>query len=108
MKIIATNDVRAWYSEAADLAEFTRTIGYHTRETDEPGRTVDLPLHLQFAIEHKARACAGPVSPTVFDSIPFYSLCRGLFLPLSGLTPERAGQLFGIQVQAPTENLETL
>src|SRR5262249_54147132 len=44
----------------------------------------------------------------VFDSLPFYSLCRGLFLPLSGLSGERVGQLFGIVYTPPTEPLENL
>ncbi|MBI3408216.1 MAG: hypothetical protein HY040_07655 [Planctomycetes bacterium] len=108
MKILNTNDIRAWYAEAADLAEFTRGIGHHHREADELGRTVDLPMHLQFTIENLARGKPGPLSPRVFDSIPFYSLCRGLFLPLSGLSGERAGQIFGIVWQPAGEPLENL
>src|SRR5262249_55711996 len=108
MKVLNTNDVRAWYAEAADLAEFTRGIGYHHREANELGQFVDLPLHLQFTIEQLAHGKLGPLSPRVLDSISFYSLCRGLFLPLSGLSGERVGQIFGIVWQPSGEPLETL
>ena len=37
------------------------------------------------------------------DSIPFYSLCRGLFLPLSAMAPEKAAHLFGILVDPPPD-----
>lgn len=107
MKIVDTNDVFEWYVQASDLAEFTRTIGF--RESDEDwGPSLELPTHLEFTIERLARERTGPVPHSTFDSIPFYSLCRGLFLPLSGLSPERIGQLFGIQAAPFTEGLEKL
>jgi len=103
MKFVTLNDVRDWYDQATDLAEFTRTIGQHDREAEE-GRPHDLPYHLQLAIEGKANEFDGPVPMDAFDSLPFYSLCRGLFLPLSGLVPERIAQLFGIAV--PPANVD--
>src|SRR5689334_18465680 len=36
-------------------------------------------------------------------SIPFYSLCRGLFLPLSGMSVDKAGVLFGIVSDPPPD-----
>ena len=104
MKIIGTNDVAEWYREAADLAEFTRHIGGR----DDVDESLELPPHLAFAIEKLAQESDGPLSRSAFDSLPFYSLCRGLFLPLSGLSGERVGQLFGIVYQPPTETQEAL
>ena len=98
MKIVTFNNVRDWYDSSGDLAEFTRTIGLHDPES-ESDRQTDLPPHLQLAVECRAKELAGPVPLDAFDSLPFYSLCRGLFLPLSGLSPERIAQLFGILVQ---------
>ena len=46
--------------------------------------------------------------PDAFDCLPFYSLCKGLFLPLSGLTPERVAQLFGIKYTPPKPDHEGL
>src|SRR5262245_21153883 len=106
MKIIGTNDVKQWYRDAIDLAEFTRRIGCHAADDDEAAS--DLPLHLTFAIEELARQRDGAVPRTAFDSISFYSLCKGLFLPLSGLSGDRVGQLFGIVYQPANEPLETL
>ncbi|MCI0376040.1 MAG: hypothetical protein L0215_00390 [Gemmataceae bacterium] len=104
MKIITTNDVQDWYAQAMDLAEFTKTIGLPDRDRDDPGLAVALPFHLQFVIGKKAREERRGIPHNAFDSIPFYSLCRGLFLPLSGLPPERVAQLFGISIQPPTES----
>ncbi len=106
MKIIHTNDVAEWYREAANLAQFTRHLG--NREHDEREPALDLPLHLQFAIEQLAKEREGPVPRSAFDSISFFSLCKGLFLPLSGLSGERIGQLFGIVYQPPGEPIESL
>ncbi len=36
------------------------------------------------------------------DSIPLFSLFQGLFLPLSGLSSTKVGQLFGLKWQKPT------
>jgi DNA ligase 1 len=92
LKVVSTNDVRDWYMQAVDLAEFTRTIG-----GDLPDVRFDLPAHLQFTIAQLARERQGAdVGQDVFNSIPFYSLCKGLFLPLASLPPDRVVQLFGI------------
>ncbi len=107
MKIISLNDVRDWYDEAGDLAEFTRSIGRPDPEA-ESERQTDLPPHLQLAVECKARELAGPVPVDAFDSLPFYSLCRGFFLPLSGLSAERIAQVFGILVPPVTLDRGTL
>lgn len=100
MKLITTDDVRDWYLQARDLSSFTRSIGFVETDNDA-AHTLNLPLHLQFAIEELARQQQAPVEQNAFDSISFYSLCKGLFLPLSGMTPERAAQFFGIAL-APT------
>ena len=36
-------------------------------------------------------------------SIPFYSLCKGLLLPLSGMSIDKAGTLFGIVADPPPD-----
>ena len=106
MKIINTNDVAQWYREAADFAEFTRSLG--VRDPDDAEQYHHLPLHLEFAVENLAKEKAGPVSRDALNSISFYSLCKGLFLPLSGLSGERIGQLFGFIHQPNNEPMEAL
>jgi DNA ligase-1 len=107
MKIVSVDDVRNWYLEARDLAEFTRTIGRRSRDGNE-GPPADLPIHLEFAVEQKAEEAEGPVDVAAFDSIPFYSLCRGLFLPLCAMSSERCAQVFGVSWQPSSENIEAL
>jgi DNA ligase-1 len=107
MKIVNANDVREWYLQAADLAEFSRGIGRPDRD-DLMMRQVDLPLHLQVTIEARADELEGPVPVEALTSIPFFSLCKGIFLPLSGLAPERAAPLFGFIAAPATEDRATL
>src|SRR5262249_43240821 len=90
------------YLQAADLAEFSRSIGRAEREAIML-RQIDLPLHLQATIEALALESHSAVPPDAFTSISFYSLCKGLFLPISGLSTERIAQLFGIKVAPFTE-----
>lgn len=40
-------------------------------------------------------------APGSLDSLPFYSLCTGFFLPLMGIAPERIGGLFGLHAPRP-------
>ncbi|APR81194.1 ATP-dependent DNA ligase [Minicystis rosea] len=102
MRIIQTDDVRAWLSKAKDLGEMTRSIGPKRFEDEYLSRAIGLPLHLRLAVE-KIGAERGETPVTALDSIPFYSLCRGLFLPLSALAPERVAQLFGLRVEPPPD-----
>jgi DNA ligase-1 len=55
----------------------------------------NLPLHLRALVDWLSRQTGKSVAVDALDSIPFASLCRGLFLPLSGLRAERAAALFG-------------
>lgn len=100
MKIVTREDVRAWYLQAADLAEFSRGVGARTDDA-ALGPEVDLPLHLQLIAGKAAQTKAGPVTADDFASIPFFSLCHGLLLPLTGLSPERVAALFGIRWTPP-------
>jgi DNA ligase 1 len=77
------------------------TVGIGNHEIAAPTDDV-LPVHLRFAA--RARLEAGEeATDEAFASIPFYSLCRGLFLPLSGLYPERVASLFGLEAPPPPD-----
>lgn len=102
MRIIHTDDVREWLSRSPDLRELTRSIGEKRLDDAYLERALGLPLHLRFAVERLGKERM-EVPSKALDSIPFYSLCRGLFLPLSAMAPERAAQLFGIQVEPPPD-----
>jgi DNA ligase-1 len=104
MKVIQASDVRQWLSQTGRLTELTRTIGKHSLDDEYAELTLHLPHHLRFVIEKLSDERGGADIPAnEFDSISFFSLCKGLFLPLSYLTPERASQIFGMQVADPPD-----
>ena len=93
--------VRRRDDKDSTLGELFASIGENRLSDDYVERTLGLPLHLRFAIE--SRIDVGELDPDqraaeddVLASIPFYSLCKGLLLPLSMLHPERAAAIFGI------------
>jgi DNA ligase 1 len=88
--------------DGTPLRELFSSIG-QTRLSDEyVERTLGLPLHLRFAIEAKMDA-GEDVADDAFASLSFYSLCKGLFLPLSMLYPERTAAIFGIETPPPPD-----
>ena len=103
MKFIETADIQDAYSRASDLADFNQTIGAQQADPEWVETTYQMPPHLQFAITRLAEEAGGSLSADELDSIPFYSLCRGLFLPLSMLSPERVQFLFGLSVDTPPD-----
>ena len=109
MKVVQTEDVRAWLLGAGNLGELTRSIGQSHPSDEYLERAFGLPLHLRFTVE-KLSDEQGNVPVETLASIPFYSLCRAVFLPLSSMAPDKAAQLFGIRVDPPpdTEGREAL
>jgi len=102
VKVVQTDDVRAWLLGAGNLGELSGSIG-QSHPTDEYlERAFGLPLHLRFTIEKLAEE-RGSTPAETLASIPFYSLCRAIFLPLSSMAPEKAAQLFGLRVDPPPD-----
>ncbi len=104
MKIVQTEDVRAWLLASGNLGALTRSIGAAHPSDEYLERAFGLPLHLRFTVEKLADE-RGDVPSTILESISFYSLCRGVFLPLSSLSPDRAAQLFGLRVEPPPDTV---
>ena len=105
MKIVHTDDVRNWLISSNRLSDFTHSIGRRKADPDFVESALHLPFHLQFVVEQLSEEDE-EVAADAFDSIPFYSLCKGLFLPMSYLTAERASQLFGFQAEEPPQSAE--
>ncbi len=98
MKIIKSSDVRNWMGGPdSPLSEYTHSIGKKRPDIDYVESELGVPYHLVFAIKELVAEHGEPLARNAFDSIPFFSLCKGLLLPLSGLAPERTAQLFGFQ-----------
>ena len=97
MKIVTQVDVQDWYAAADDLASSLKSIGLQSDDLSLP----EMPYHLQVAIS--SLAVEDPLAKIPierFSSISFFSLCKGLFLPLSGLADQRASEIFGFGCQS--------
>lgn len=103
LNIVSDGDLRAWYAKASTLTAFTESLGRHEVDGEYLENTIGLPLHLRVVIQGLATEHGGAVPAGALDSIPFYSLCKGLFLPLSGLQPEKTAYLFGLASDAPPD-----
>jgi DNA ligase 1 len=105
VKVVRTDDVRAWLLEAGghgELAGMTRSIGQKRSSDEYLERAFGLPLHLRFALEKLSEERSG-LPANALDSIPFYSVCRAILLPLSAMSPEKAAQLFGLTIDPPPD-----
>ena len=112
MKIITKHDVPDWYAGPNDLASSLKSIGMQSEELSLP----EMPYHLQVAISVLAKADPSATVPIErFSSISFFSLCKRVFLPLSGLADQRATEIFGFacksrsiaSTRASTQLIET-
>jgi DNA ligase-1 len=102
MKIVGTDDVRSWFAGSGSLSEPLRAVGTGAVDADYLDTVLGIPPHLRVVVQ-RLTPPGGDLPAPALDSIPFYSLCRGLFLPLSGMTPERAGVIFGTAVEPPPD-----
>lgn len=97
MKFITNHEVQDWYMQSTDLAAGFKSIGLRSDEVTMSG----MPHHLQVAIRHRMQLDPEQNVPVdLFASISYFSLCKGLFLSLSGLSEHRATELFGFRSQA--------
>jgi DNA ligase-1 len=104
IKIVSNNDVQDWYASADDLAMSFKSIGLPSDDVLMP----DMPYHLQVALNSQRNQDPQAVIPLErFSSISFFSLCKGLFLPLSGLADQRATELFGFSCQSKSTSSST-
>ncbi len=103
LKHVTSDHVRDWYATASSLTVFARSLGQRWTSAEYLENAIGLPFHLRMVIQRLAEERGGDVPSTALDSIPFYSLCRGLFLPLAGLQPEKAAAIFGLQCEPPPD-----
>ncbi len=103
MKFVRSHDVVDWFRSARSLSEFGTGIGRRRLDEEYVADVLRIPRHLQFAVERMTEELdEGETLPAeAFDSIPFHSLCTGLFLPLASLAPVRTAQMFGTRTGPP-------
>lgn len=97
---VETDDVRGWLLHTGDVREVSRSIGAKRADDRYVSDELGVPPHLRFVLDRLAEE--GATGRDVLDSIPFRSLCHGLFLPLTLNRPELAAELFGVRRRRPT------
>ena len=110
---VDTGHVRRWMREQPTMSAYLHTIGAKRPDPHYVEEALGLPYHLRFVLEQladehdEAAGAEGPgdLPDGVLESIPFHSLCKGLLLPLSGLSPEKIGGVFGIKAPQPPDAL---
>jgi DNA ligase-1 len=98
---VTVDDIRE-HAKEEGLRSVFRGIGEKHLSDDYVERVLGIPIHLRFAVERSMEE-GHHVADDAFASIPFYSLCKGLFLPLSMLQPEAVAHYFGIQAPPPPD-----
>lgn len=101
-RFVSVSELLRRRDEGAPFQEMFGSIGATRLGDAFVEEALGLPLHLRFAIESRMDA-GEDVGAEALSSIPFYSLCKGLFLPLSMLHPERVAAIFGIEAPPPPD-----
>src|SRR6185436_11691959 len=110
LRFLEDSDVREWFAEVPDLADIDRGIGLRAMDGKHLEDTLGFPLHVGFCLRHRLDRGEPVPRDRFLASIPFYSLCRGLFVPLSGMSADRSAALFHVGLEGPptTEGREQL
>ncbi len=103
MKVIGDDDIRGWQASARTLTEVAHGFTAKGVSSQSLERTAGMPLHLSFVTSQLAHERGGELPRDALDSLPFYSLCKGLFLPLSSMSPDKVRWLFGIEALPPPD-----
>lgn len=102
MHFVGQGELRDWFAEGDSIERFTRGIGREPLDADWLEDEFGLPLHLAFTMRKLAEE-DDRAQLDLLSSIPFYSLCKGLFLPLSGMAPEKVSAIFGLAGSGPLD-----
>jgi len=103
---VALDDVRAWLTGPHEEKILAGSLSLRALDADYLEDALALPRHITFI--QRARAARGEDEGTGdvdegLASLSFYSLCRGLFLPMSGLAKDRAATIFGLVTDEPLD-----
>jgi DNA ligase-1 len=97
-RFVRTADLRAWLDEDPQaLSSVVRSMGEELASADYLEGELRMPPHLQFVVRNLVKE-RGDAAIDSLVSIPFYSLCKGLFVPLSAMAPDKAAHLFGLAI----------
>ncbi|MEQ1565044.1 MAG: hypothetical protein ABMA64_05355 [Myxococcota bacterium] len=99
---VDTGDLRSWLADGSEIEHLTHGIGQYRIDEQWLEDELGLPFHLAFTL--RALVAEDPHAKVdALHSISFYSLCKGLFLPLSGMGADRVAAVFGFQADPPLD-----
>lgn len=107
MRVVGPQELRDWMAETGELSRLADGIGATDRSQDDGylAETLGFPVHLELTVG-KLLAEDHDATLGLLASIPFFSLCKGLLLPLSGMAPERVAHLFGFKAPEAPNSVE--
>ncbi len=105
MHVVDDSTVRSWFHSGENLEQLTGALGSHRPSAAYMEDVLGMPLHVQFVVSQlsAAQRAGEDRSLEELNTIPFYSLCRGLFIPLMRMHPEKAAQLFQLEIPSPPD-----
>ncbi len=103
MHIVDDSTVRRWFQAGENLDQLTGALGSHRPSSAYLEDVLGLPQHVQFCVQQLSLRAEEGRSLGELDTIPFYSLCRGLFIPLMRMHPEKSAQLFQLATDPPPD-----
>ena len=96
MHFIGDDHSRAWAQETGELERIVHSLGREAVSSSYLSEALGLPPHLELVVRAMLEEHSGEYLDAL-ASIPFFSLCFGLFLPLSGMAPGKVAAVFGFQ-----------
>lgn len=100
MQIVDDATVRRWFHAGENLDQLTGALGSHRPSAQYMEDVLGMPQHVQFCV---AQLSERGRSLDELNTIPFYSLCRAAFIPLMRMHPEKAAQLFRLEIDPPPD-----
>ncbi len=99
---VSAQDLARWAEAGtSDYRTLAAGIGERTLDREALHQSLSLNDHVAFIVE-QARRTDEPAAVRL-DSIPFYSLCKGLFLPLSMMAADKVRYIFGLADAVPRD-----
>ena len=100
MHVVDDSTVRNWFHSGQNLDQLTGALGSHRPSATYMEDVLGMPLHVQFVVQRLSEEGRSLES---LNTIPFYSLCRAAFIPLMRMHPEKAAQLFRLEIERPPD-----
>lgn len=94
MKTVEHELILSWFGNSPLLSEFNRTLGAGRTDPDYVDEVLKIPRHLNVLVSALVEEEGAELPKNALDSISFYDLCLGLWLPMDPMEPEISEKIF--------------